>query len=457
MSIKRSHRTSIMTSLTCRSAWLCLTLLMVILPGSSFAQQGWQRCAAVAGTDSQDTRQVFVRTENGRFQVNFNMFNVQPDQLIVFYRGQRLADTGCVVGRGRLDVTLPDGATSGMVTVQVNPGARDGNRLACYPTVRPSPGTRWDYTVFAHGCVYQSDVQKDAEGAGVIVGVSVLLASLIGSIGMALAQGAAAAAGGAGAPAAAAPTGGSAPVEPSTEGPDQEESVGSLPAEMTSSFLDDLAQAISQNRVRWVASGNLFPEAPVAGANFLSKWGGEGYRQWREAMETIDRAINTRPGDVYNPTRIKRQEMADYHGYETATRATWMLRAIRAITGGAGDVASDPKPGFWSVLTGGARSFWDVVGPDPTTIPERMLDPRTEYRDLLESWRQSQSWSRWLRTRTPREPADIRRLIRELQEERMAAQLANVGNDAFFENEKPIWDEELRRLRALDRWLDRAQ
>lgn len=222
-------------------------------------------------------------------------------------------------------------------------------------------------------------------------------------------------------------------------------------------FPEELLAAIRGRRIDWLASGGHLPD-PLTGSPPQTPWGGEGYRTWRGAMEAVDRAVQrTRdPDDIHDPTRIKQQEMEDYHRYEMMRRGNQAGRAVRAVTAGAGDVASDPKPGLRTALAGGLHSLWDALGPDPTNIPEGLVDPQSEYRDLVEAWRSSQSWSRWLRTRTPREPSDIGEMIRALRDERHAEEMAHIGDDEYFAHEGRKWDEELRRLRAIEDWLGRA-
>lgn len=112
------------------------------------------------------------------------MFSI-PDQMIVRFGGQTLLDTGCTQRTGTETLTLPGGAISGTVQIEMRPG-RFGDageaRLMCD---RGAPGTAWNFEVRAEDCE-EVPVPPEPEVAAIPVpttsafGILILILTMLG-------------------------------------------------------------------------------------------------------------------------------------------------------------------------------------------------------------------------------------------------------------------------------------
>lgn len=123
-----------------------LVLLFLALSGSAFGQL--QVCGAEAGGSTPETHAYAISSSTGEFEVSWQMFTI-PDQMIVTVGGQTLFDTGCAQGTGTETLTLPGGATSATVQIEMRPGRFDGGALACD---EGAPNTAWNFEVRAENC-----------------------------------------------------------------------------------------------------------------------------------------------------------------------------------------------------------------------------------------------------------------------------------------------------------------
>jgi subtilisin-like proprotein convertase family protein len=70
----------------------------------------------------------------GTLQINYNFWNAQPDEMVVYYQGLPIFDSGVVLNSGVFNVPYGPGLST-KVTIVMN------------PTLNPGLGDRWDYTV----------------------------------------------------------------------------------------------------------------------------------------------------------------------------------------------------------------------------------------------------------------------------------------------------------------------
>jgi hypothetical protein len=87
--------------------------------GGGYVDAGTEQCNSMvnAGGESSETIAVNMGKTSGTFDFQWNMYTV-PDQMIVYYQGQKLFDTGCVSGTGSMSLTY--GGSSQQITVDVN-------------------------------------------------------------------------------------------------------------------------------------------------------------------------------------------------------------------------------------------------------------------------------------------------------------------------------------------------
>ncbi len=130
-----------------RTASLAVSaLILLAVSGTAFGQL--QVCGAQAGGSTPETHAYAISSSTGEFEVSWQMFTI-PDQMIVTVGGQTLFDTGCAQGSGTETLSLPGGATSATVQIEMRPGRFDGGALACD---EGAPGTAWNFEVRAENC-----------------------------------------------------------------------------------------------------------------------------------------------------------------------------------------------------------------------------------------------------------------------------------------------------------------
>jgi subtilisin-like proprotein convertase family protein len=70
----------------------------------------------------------------GTLQINYNFWDVQPDEMVVYYQGTVVFDSGVIIG-------------SSVFNIPYGPGTDTKVAIVMNPTRNPGYGDRWDYTV----------------------------------------------------------------------------------------------------------------------------------------------------------------------------------------------------------------------------------------------------------------------------------------------------------------------
>ena len=80
------------------------------------------------------TNVIDTGSTGGTLQINYNFWNIQPDEMVVYYQGSVVFDSGVVLG-------------GGVFNVPYGPGTDTKATIVMNPAFNPGYGDRWDYTV----------------------------------------------------------------------------------------------------------------------------------------------------------------------------------------------------------------------------------------------------------------------------------------------------------------------